>query len=80
MIYLSTLLKIISNVFWVLSEIARLAAQFLEKSELEPHVPIEVGGLVIAGVWKSGIIRGCVSALRKCWVHWEKENLWVLEY
>ena len=79
MIYLSTLLKIVSIVLWVLSEVARVAAEFLEETDFDTVVPLEFVGLVATAVWKSGVVRSLIAALRKCWRRWKRESLWALE-
>ena len=79
MIYLSTLLKILSILLWVASEIFRVAAEFLKETDFDTVVPLELVGLVGTAIWKSGVLRTFLAGLRKCWRRWKRENLWVLE-
>ena len=79
MIYLSTLLKIVSIILWVVSEVARVEAEFFKDTDFDTVVPLELVGLVATASWKSGVTRSLFAALRKRWRRWKRENLWVLE-
>ena len=79
MIYLSTLLRALSILLWLVSEIVRVVADFLEESDLDTVVPLELVGLVGTAIWKSGVAQSFFAALRRFWRRWKRENLWVLE-